>query len=152
MSYTYIDKLIKQCKIAKKTKPEKIFFTDKKLNFEDTKTAIYIIRSIGGDVDHIFDDFKKFKSLNTRKCPAINNPSNILYIGSTTTSLKKRLNQHLGNVSKSTYALNLKYWFKYQIKIEVHTYNIEKEILQLIEDNLSYSLNPAFGKKGSNNK
>ncbi len=149
---TYLDNLIKQCEIAKKTKPKKIFYTDEKLEFDNIKTAIYIIRAIDGDINDIFENFKTFKVKKTRKCPKINSPSNILYVWSSTTNLRKRLNEHLGNWHKATYALNLNHWFKNKFKIEIQTYDIEKEILQLIEDNLSYSLKPAFGKKGSNNK
>jgi hypothetical protein len=29
---------------------------------------------------------------------------------------------------------------------------LSKEVLQIIEDSLSYDLSPAFGKKGGNNK
>ena len=148
----YFDKLIKQCQIAKITKPVKIFYTDENLEFENIKTAIYIIRSKKGDITAIFEKFEEFKKTKARKCPKLNSPSDILYVWSSTTNLKKRLNEHLGNWHKETYALNLKHWFNGQVEIEIHEYNIEKEILQLIEDDLSYSLKPAFGKKGSNNK
>jgi hypothetical protein len=60
----------------------------------------------------------------------------------------------MGNGSKSTYSLHLKHWFKGRIKIIVKVYDLELEklVLQIIEDDLSDRLKPAFGKQGSNNK
>jgi hypothetical protein len=47
----------------------------------------------------------------------------------------------------------LKYWFKGKVKITIYEYDdISIDILQIIEDNLSYNLKPAFGKMGGNNK
>ena len=67
-------------------------------------------------------------------------------------NLKKRIEQHLGEGNKSTYALHLSHWFKGTYKIKILIYNEPIEVLQIIEDNLSHRLKPAFGKKGGNGK
>jgi len=66
--------------------------------------------------------------------------------------IKKRIKQHRGDGYEGTYALHLKHWFKFQYKITVKQYSVSKEVLQIIEDDLSDRLKPAFGKKGGNNK
>jgi len=75
-------------------------------------------------------------------------------VGSSTTGLKKRIKEHLGDGSKSTYSLQLKHWFNgsYRITIKVYDDKISREVIQIIEDNLSHQLKPAFGKQGGNNK
>ena len=100
-----------------------------------------------------FTELKASKNKNERKCPKLNKPSSTLYVGSSTTGLKKRIKEHLGDGNKHTYALQLKHWFKgkYKITIKVYNSDTQREIIQLIEDNLSYYLKPAFGKKGGNN-
>ena len=75
-----------------------------------------------------------------------------MYVGSSTTGIRKRIEQHLGDGNKNTYALHLKYWFKGDWKITVREYNVSKDVLQIIEDDLSDKLKPAFGKQGGNNK
>lgn len=76
-----------------------------------------------------------------------------MYVGSTTTGLKKRIKEHIGNGHKSTYALHLSHWFEQgNYKITIKEYNAPKEVIQIIEDALSDELNPAFGKSGANNK
>jgi len=37
-------------------------------------------------------------------------------------------------------------------KITIKEYTVAKDVLQIIEDDLSDQLSPAFGKKGGNNK
>jgi len=39
-----------------------------------------------------------------------------------------------------------------EYKITILVYDEPIEILQIIEDNISYNLKPAFGKMGGNNK
>ena len=75
-----------------------------------------------------------------------------MYVGSSTTDVKKRIEQHLGNGLKDTYALHLSHWFKGKYKITIRVYDEPIEVLQIIEDALSHDLSPAFGKRGGNNK
>ena len=75
-----------------------------------------------------------------------------MYVGSSTTGIKNRLKQHLGQGHKATYALHLNQWFQGQVKITIKQYDVENQVLQLIEDDLSDQLKPAFGKLGANNK
>ena len=69
--------------------------------------------------------------------------------------VKERINQHNGNGSRTTYALQLKHWFKGQYNLKVYVYDgdeYDKEVIQIIEDYLWNRLNPAFGKRGGNNR
>ena len=58
----------------------------------------------------------------------------------------------MGHGNKGTYALHLSHWFAGKFKITVKQYDVAGDVLQIIEDDLSYSLKPAFGKQGGNNK
>lgn len=119
---------------------------------DNIKNAIYIIEEIGGDTSQTFDDFKAYKDTKKRACCKLNEPSQVMYVGSSTTGIKNRIKQHLGDGYAKTYALHLKHWFKGKYKIIVKVYNEPLSVLQIIEDDLSHSLKPAFGKKGGNNK
>ncbi len=154
MNFKYLDSLITNCKLAKKLKPDYEFIFSSLSGLDKISTAIYIIEEIEGNAQATFAELKAYKNKNERKCPKLNKPSSTLYIGSSTTGIKKRIKEHLGDGSKHTYALQLKHWFKgkYKITIKVYNNNTPREIIQLIEDNLSYNLKPAFGKKGGNNK
>lgn len=148
----YIDTLIKNCNIAKNTKPIKEFLFENLEQLKGIKKAIYIIEEINGDKNKTFDNFVKYKSLKERNCPKKNKPSNILYVGSSTTNVKGRIKQHIEEGPKKTYALHMKHWFKGKYKINILVYNEPIEIIQIIEDNISNNLKPAFGKMGGNNK
>jgi len=157
MNYEYLDNLILKCQKAKEIQPIRKFLLKNLSELETISKAIYIIRLKNGDEKEIFNKLKRYKEKKERACPKLNAPSSVLYIGSSTTNLKQRIKQHLGEGSKSTYALHLKYWlenFQDRIEIEILGYeqNIEIEVFQLIEDNLSFTLKPAFGKRGANNK
>jgi len=152
MNFEYIDKLIKNCELAKKARMIQEFEYKSLSELDNISNAIYIIEEINGDKEKTFLDLKMYKNTKQRKCPKLNSPSKILYVGSSTTGLKKRINEHIGNGSKSTYSLQLKHWFKGKYKITIQVYEEPIQILQIIEDNLSHQLKPAFGKQGGNNK
>ena len=76
----------------------------------------------------------------------------MLYVGSSTTNLSKRISEHLGRGNKATYALHLEHWCKDKYRITVKVYDVASEVLQIIEDALSFELKPAFGKQGANNR
>ena len=164
MSFTYIDKLIQNCGLAKVAKSSKKFILNQEFildqefilgnlsQLDGISTAIYIIEEINGNKEATFDNFKKYKDQKERKCAKLNSPSSVLYVGSSTTGVKKRIKQHLGEGYKGTYALHLKKWFNGNCKVTVKIYDEPIEVLQIIEDNLSYQLKPAFGKQGGNNK
>jgi len=150
---SYIDRLIESCKIAKTALPVKQIEANTDLsNLEDIRKAIYIVEQIGGDSKNTFDEFSRYKAKKERACAKLNAPSNVMYVGSSTTGVKKRVGQHIGQGHKGTYALHLSHWFKGTYKITVKEYDVTDEVLQIIEDDLSDSLKPAFGKQGGNNK
>jgi hypothetical protein len=148
----YIDKLIDNCIKAKEAKPSNEFVVDENSNLEKIKQAIYIIEEIDGDIEKTFIDFSRYKEKKERKCSKLNSTSKTMYVGSSTTGLKKRIEQHYGDGHKSTYSLHLKHWFKGKYKITVKEYNETRDVLQIIEDDISDKLKPAFGKQGGNNK
>jgi len=148
----YIDRLISNCNVAKASTPSRKFILDDIADLDGMKQAIYIIEEVGGDTENTYLQFSLFKEKKARKCAKLNAASQIMYVGSSTTGVKKRIEQHLGHGHKGTYALHLKYWFTGNYKITIMQYEVPKEVLQIIEDDLSDKLKPAFGKQGGNNK
>jgi hypothetical protein len=150
----YIDNLIENCMKAKKANPVKEYvINDNDLSIlKGVKKGIYVIREIGGNSNDTFTSYSAYKNKKERACAKLNAPSNIMYVGSSTTGLSKRLSQHIGDGPAKTYALHLKHWFSGNYEITVREYDVTLEVLQIIEDALSDQLKPAFGKKGGNNK
>ncbi|QYJ76689.1 GIY-YIG nuclease family protein [Shewanella sp. FJAT-52076] len=149
---SYIENLIENCNKAKMAKPEKEFVVENISQLDGIDKAIYIIEEIDGNCESTFIELSKYKKLKQRACPKLNAPSPVLYVGSSTTGVRKRIEQHLGEGAKDTYALHLKYWFRGDYKITIKVFEQPKEVLQIIEDALSYELAPAFGKQGGNSK
>lgn len=148
----YIDELIANCYLAKNAKPLKEFVMKDIGELDFIKSAIYIIELDAGDAHKAFDDFSNYRALKERKCARLNNISNVFYVGSSTTNLKKRIREHIGYGYKNTYALNLEHWFQGKYKITVKEYDVSRNVLQIIEDDIANTLKPAFGKMGSNSK
>ncbi|WP_374531092.1 hypothetical protein [Acinetobacter sp.] len=164
MKHQYLDELIHDCKIAKQSKPTNIYIYSSNDNLEifltlygkklkNNTSAIYIIKEINGNPKETHSRFIRFKSNNEMACPKINpHPSEVLYVGSSSKNIINRLKQHVLGTHTKTYALRLINWFQGDYEIEIRTYSVSSNVLQLIEDDLSYTLRPAFGKTGSNNK
>lgn len=148
----YIDRLIKNCETAKQATPVNEFILNDLKNLDGIKKAIYIIEQVGDDIEKTFRDLSKYKSIKERACPKLNKPSKVMYVGCSTTGLKRRIMEHIGKGNKKTYSLHLSHWYKGDYKITVREYEVSNEILQILEDALSYNLKPAFGKLGGNNK
>lgn len=115
--------------------------------------GVYIIEEINGDPVKTYKNFLDHKSKHLVAMPKSNAPGNVLYVGSSRNNLKQRLLQHAGFGYRKTYALHLKDWFNGSLKITVRGYgDVSDNVLQLIEDSISFDLKPAFGKRGGNNK
>lgn len=57
----------------------------------------------------------------------------------------------MGEGHEATYALHLNHWFgSRKLKITIKEFNVSRDVLQIIEDAISYNLSPAFGKRGGN--
>lgn len=149
---SYIETLIANCEKARNAMPEREFVLEGTEQLNGIDKAIYIIEEVGGNVEKTFLALSKYKMTKGRACPRLNAPSQTLYVGSSTTGLKNRIEQHIGNGPKGTYALHLSHWFEGQYRITVKTYNEPIEVLQIVEDALSYELSPAFGKQGGNSR
>lgn len=149
---TYIDTLIDNCKKARAAKPVREFVLSALSDLDGIEKAIYIIDEVDGDNDKTFISLSDYKKTKQRACPKLNAPCSVMYVGSSTTDIKKRIEQHLGEGPQGTYALHLKHWFKGKHKITVKIYDEPKEVIQIIEDSMSHDLAPAFGKRGGNNK
>ncbi len=109
---SYIDELIANCQIAKKSNPVKEFEFENLTQLEDISKAIYIIEDLGKDLEKTFIEFARYKATKERACSKLNSPSRVMYVGSSSTGVKKRIKEHLGDGSKSTYSLHLKHWFE----------------------------------------
>ena len=119
--------------------------------------GIYIIRFAQPEkveVSQVRRLLIEYKSNKERSCPKINkNTSPVIYVGSSTTGLVKRLSQHFGFGPSKTYALHLQHWFKGFVSIDVLDYtDTTRPVLQLVEDAISSELMPMFGKQGGNSK
>ena len=165
IDYSYLDTLINDCEIAKQSKPintyiyssnedlETFFILHRKELIQEDIFAIYIIKEINGNSEETRFKFEQFKRNKEMACPKLNhNPSDVLYVGSSSKNVINRLKQHILGAHSKTYALRLVNWFQGEYEIEIRTYKVASNILQLIEDNLSHNLHPAFGKTGGNNK
>lgn len=151
----YISNLIKNCElalVAKPTKELKLNSIDKAPDLNGIKSAIYIVLDKSGNPQQTFSDFSEFRKRKTHSCAKLNSPSGVMYVGSSTTGVRKRIEQHIGNGNKDTYALHLNKWFSGSYEIIINEYDVSKEVLQIIEDGISFDLRPAFGKRGGNNK
>lgn len=148
----YIDRLIENCWKAKSATPVREFVMNDLSELAGIKQAIYVIEQVGGDNEKTFLDFCRFKQKKLRSCARPNAPSGVLYVGSSTTNLAKRVSEHLGRGNKATYALHLEHWCEDMYRIKIKVYEVGSEVLQIIEDALSDELKPAFGKQGGNNK
>lgn len=149
---SYIDTLIQNCIAAKAATPSRVIEVDDLSALNGVRNAIYVIEEIGGKPEETFLAFSHYRKNKERACAKLNAPSSVLYVGSSTTGVRKRIEQHLGLGNKGTYALHLSHWFRGKYKITVRQYDVSVEVLQIIEDDLSDSLKPAFGKQGGNNK
>ena len=148
----YLEQLIQDAQKALITFPIKQLIVENVEDVKDVKQGIYIIEEIEGDKEKTFKDFLEYKKEKFRSMPAANQPSDILYVGSSVSNIKYRLLQHLGKGARQTYALHLNCWFNGKVRIKVLEYDTTPEILQLIEDSIAFDLQPAFGKRGSNGK
>ena len=150
----YIDRIISNCEAAKKQKPIREFILNQNdlSELNGINMAIYIIEQVSGNPEKTFNTLKEYKATKDRACPALNQPSHVMYVGSSTTGLKNRIKQHIGSGAKQTYSLHLSEWFHDDYMITIKEYYCSREIIQIIEDELSDRLKPAFGKQGGNNK
>jgi len=151
MEHPYIDNLIQNCKQAKMVEPIRryeITSIEELSNLPRIGNSIYLIQEINGNKNITFDQFEMYKSRKERACAKLNKSSELLYVGSSTTGVKNRLKQHLEEGSKGTYALHMNNWFKGRYKFEILEFDVGIEILQIIEDSISFNLKPAFGKQG----
>jgi hypothetical protein len=152
---TYIDKLIANCEQAKTAKPIKnivISDTSDLSALNGIQKAIYVFEEINGNPRSTYQALDLYKESKDRACPKLNEPSEVMYVGSSSTGVKKRIEQHIGKGPKTTYAMHLSHWFKGNYKITVTQYDVSNEVLQILEDDLSDRMAPAFGKRGGNNK
>jgi len=148
----YMDRLIENCQKAKNATLSRTFEMKSLSDLDCINKAIYVIEEIDGDSKNTFISFAEYKKKKLRACAKLNAPSNVMYVGSSTTGLSNRISQHIGNGAEKTYALHLRHWFKGEYRITIKIYDVENEVLQIIEDDLSDRLKPAFGKQGGNNK
>ena len=158
-----LDKLIKDSKTVKKNpfiKPIIIenLMEDDLTSLDKVNTAIYIIEQTEGCPCKAHKDYQEFKDNDENKEIKLSGknecPSRNMYVGSSTSGIKTRLEEHKGTVgSDGTYALKLCKWFNGKCKVHIFVYdNIEKGVIRIVEEAVHGELKPAFGKKGSRGK
>ena len=148
----YIDSLISSCREALRANPLREFVFSELDELDEVGKAIYVVEMLDGSSNDVFSQMARYKATGLRKCPKLNAPSKVLYVGSSSSGLKQRIKQHLGYGHQATYALHLNQWFVGNYQITISQYDVANEVLQILEDALSYKLKPAFGKMGGNNK
>ena len=134
---SYIDTLIENCKSAKAALPSRVIEMEDLSALDGVKKAIYIIEEAEGNPEETFLAFSRYKESKKRACAKLNKPSKVMYVGSSTTGVKKRIEQHMGQGNKGTYALHLSHWFDGKYKVTVKQYDVTDDVLQIIEDDLS---------------
>lgn len=149
---SYLDELITACNEAKNTQPINKYIVFDLEKVENGIPSLYIIKDLSGNPETTLDSFGVYRKKTDRKCSKINSPSTTMYVGSSIANVKKRLKEHMGFGSKHTYALNLNDWFFGEYEITVFHYDVTSLVLQLIEDDTTNELKPAFGKMGPNGK
>ena len=174
-----IKKLSKMKEYSLNNNFEKIKFEYKKqencnLDFaKDKKDVLYFFKISNDEINskNICEIIQKKKSKNnTLKYPKVNLnnaeingvENKILYIGKSSTGFHKRLKDHLGLSSASTYSLQFKTWIEdknlKKVKLELYylPFNFasledgfdKNEILELIESSLHYHYRPILGRSG----
>jgi len=122
-----------------------------------SKEASYIyVFSVGQIKESVLlrDLCSEEKIMKRINLPRINkcNPGRVLYVGSSTTGIQRRINEHLGFGHNATYSLQLNKWAnKLPFSISFIIYEIKEvgqDIIQLLEDSLSNKHKPVLGKKG----
>lgn len=156
----YLERLKRQCERALEAKPNRTFEFKEESGLAGIGNAIYVIEEVGGDPAVTFAKYEAYREAQRgkdkkerRACAALNSVSRTMYVGSSTTGIRKRIREHLGDGHRGTYALQLKHWFEGKYKITIRDYgDLEPELIQLLEDDLSHALKPAFGKRGGNGR
>ena len=104
----------------------------------------------------------KYSKVNSENVEINGVENKILYIGKSSTGFHKRLKDHLGLSSASTYSLQLKTWLEDEnlMKVKLELYYLpfnfasledgfdKNEILELIESSLHYHYRPILGRSG----
>ena len=174
-----IKKLSKMKEYSSNTNFEKIDFHYQQqencnLDFATDKKDVLYFFKISNDIiasKNICKIILKKKSKkNSVKYPKVNSENveingvenKILYIGKSSTGFHKRLKDHLGLSSSSTYSLQLKTWLEDEnlMKVKLELYYLpfnfasledgfdKNEILELIESSLHYHYRPILGRSG----
>ncbi len=154
---------------------KKILFDEKCFEkIDKIKHVIYYIEIISNwkkdTNDKFLVDFEKLKtSSETKKLkikfPQINSEfSTILYVGKSTTDFKNRIKYHCKLNSPSTYAIHYEYWKNFEkfnniqlqlnyhqfeeAKFDLYDYELQKELIEIIESSLHKKLKPILGRAG----
>ena len=174
-----IKKLSKMKEYSSNTNFEKIDFHYQQqencnLDFATDKKDVLYFFKISNDIiasKNICKIIQKKKSKkNSVKYPKVNSENleingvenKILYIGKSSTGFHKRLKDHLGLSSASTYSLQLKTWLEDEnlMKVKLELYYLpfnfasledgfdKNEILELPPSSLHYHYRPILGRSG----
>jgi hypothetical protein len=98
--------------------------------------------------NEIIDGIDKKRAMSKSPSSFDDNISDILYVGSIKENIHKRIKEHIGFGSKSTYAIHLKHWAPKELKLNFYYIKIENPDLTYdIEAAIADYLNPLIGKR-----
>ena len=96
----------------------------------DYSNIIYVIRTDMHDLQFLKKEFSNFKEENkdeyklSKLNKVNNNFKGVLYVGSSMTSIRSRIRQHLGITGKKVYSLQLSAWLPdHEIYIDFYQFN-----------------------------
>lgn len=144
------------------------------LNLFRKNNVLYFIKIIdfGNNLNSLSfcEKIKEIKEIDTTlKLPKVNfeniNADNsLLYVGKSTNNFAKRMKQHFGKSSKTTYSLHIEKWLQFpelcSMKFEIYYHSIDfvglnivdheeqKQLLELLETALHYKYKPLLGRTG----
>lgn len=118
----------------------------------DRKKLSLLLRDYNSYISNVDHNLKLSKN-NTEQ-----NPSLVLYVGSSTTDVKKRLKYHLGLLGSNVYSLHLAKWHNkldYDLQISLFTVKsngdkykyMKRFLVEAIEQQMWDEFNPLFGKR-----
>ncbi|MCL2844978.1 MAG: GIY-YIG nuclease family protein [Chitinivibrionia bacterium] len=132
---------------------DKIDCLIKEKNLQKNEKYIYLF--FADDVSGLAKEFNRAKNQEKCECHFAkfnkkNELNHCIYVGSSS-DFSKRIAEHLGKASKSTYAIRFSEWLPEETKITCYYFKVDadQEVLQNLENGIWKQLKPMLGKFGA---
>ncbi len=115
------------------------------------KKWIYLFT--GKDLSILLEEFKSKRRISTEKFAKANAQDKqpaCIYVGSSN-KFARRIEEHLGRVSDSTYAIRFSEWLPKNVTIQCFCFEVntqKQDVLQELENGLWNRFRPIIGKRG----